>query len=869
MLIPLQWLAEYVELPAGTTGGQVAADLVRVGLEEEGLFGGEVTGPLVVGRVLEVNPEAQKNGKTINWCQVDVGYNGQRLTDDTPQGIVCGAHNFAVGDLVAVILPGGVLPGDFVISARKTYGHVSAGMICSAKELGLGQESDGIIVLGEYFGDEALSLQPGDNLISTFGLDQETVEINVTPDRGYCFSLRGVAREYGHSTGASFTDPAHLTVDSAGEGGFGVELRDEAPIHGVPGCDRYVARAVRGLNLSAPTPAWMATRLTQAGMRPISLAVDVTNYVMLALGQPLHAFDLDTLTGPIVVRRARVGEKLTTLDDVTRSLHTDDLLITDGGDSVLALAGVMGGESSEVSDSTTSVLIESAHFDARSIGRTARRHRLPSEAAKRFERGVDPNLSDAAAQMAVNLLVEFGGGTADQHITDADERIAQHAFDLELTLVSRYVGVNYSVERVIEVLENIGCLVQVSPDAATVSVLPPSWRPDLTDPTDLVEEVARIDGYDKIPSIVPSAPGGCGLTHHQRLRRAIAAALAGQGLSEVLTYPFVGTKRFDDLGLAKDDPRRDAVVLANPLSDEAPLMRTELLQTLPDTLRRNISRGAKDVALFEIDTLSAATSASAPAPPGGVLPDDGVLAKIRGAVPHQPWRVAMIASGSAERGGWWGAGRSAQASDAVAWARSVAAVAGLHDVHAITDSRMPFHPGRCVRLELSKASSGSGTASDAVSGADGDDGSDGDAAVVLGWAGELHPKVVAALGVPARTVAAEVDIDVVAAMSTDRFIASPISTQPQATSDVALTVARTVPNAAVAASLRAGAGQLLESIALFDVYEGDQIDAAAKSLAFRLVFRASDRTLRTEEVNEARDAAIAQAAADHEAVQRA
>ncbi len=853
MLIPLQWLAEYVDLPTGATGEQVAADLVRVGLEEEGLFGGEVTGPLVVGRVLELTPEPQKNGKTINWCQVDVGQHGQRLADDTPQGIVCGAHNFVVGDLVAVILPGGVLPGDFVISARKTYGHVSAGMICSAKELGLGQESDGIIVLRDYFGDEALSLEPGDNLIPALGLDQETVEINVTPDRGYCFSLRGVAREYAHSSSATFTDPAHLPVDPAAEGGFGVELRDDSPIHGIAGCDRYVARAVRDLDLSSPTPGWMATRLTQAGMRPISLAVDVTNYVMLALGQPLHAFDFDTLKGPIVVRRAQAGEKLTTLDDVARSLHTDDLLITDRGDTVLALAGVMGGESSEVSATTTNVLIESAHFDARSIGRTARRHRLPSEAAKRFERGVDPDLSGAAAQMAANLLVEFGGGTADLQITDVDERVARGAFELELALVSRYVGVDYTPERIVDVLEQIGCAVEAAPGGGAVSVLPPSWRPDLTDPTDLVEEVARIDGYDKIPSIVPSAPGGRGLTHHQRLRRAIAGVLAGQGLVEVLTYPFVGIKRFDDLGLPAGDPRRSAVALANPLSDEAPLMRTELLQTLPDTLRRNVSRGTKDLALFEIDTVSAATQASAPAPAGGSVPDDETLAQIRGAVPDQPWHVAMIASGFGERGGWWGTGRAAQASDAVGWARSVAAVAGLHDVVAVTDFRMPFHPGRCVRLVLSTGE-GADSASDEV---------------LLGWAGELHPKVITALGLPVRTVAAEVDLDVVAAMSTGRFIASPISTQPQATSDVALAVARSVPNAAVEDSLRAGAGELLESLLLFDVYEGDQIEAGAKSLAFRLVFRASDRTLRTEEVNEARDAAIARAGADHQAVQRA
>ncbi len=854
MLIPVQWLAEYVDLPVGVTGAQIAADLVRVGLEEEGLYGGDVRGPLVVGRVLEMTPEPQKNGKVINWCQVDVGQHGQRLSDGTAQEIVCGAHNFAVGDLVPVILPGGVLPGDFVISARKTYGHVSAGMICSAKELGLGQESDGIIVLSDYFGAEGASLEPGDDLIAAFGLDQEVVEINVTPDRGYCFSLRGVAREYSHATGARFSDPGDVSVEPAQAGGFAVELADDAPIRGVPGCDRYVASAVCGLDLARPTPAWMATRLTQAGMRPISLAVDVTNYVMLALGQPLHAFDLASLRGPIVVRRARSVEQVKTLDDVTRSLHTDDLLITDGGGGdarghrVLAIAGVMGGESSEVSETTSDVLIEAAHFDPRTVGRTARRHRLSSEASKRFERGVDPQLADVAAQMAINLLVEFGGGTADPAITDVDQRAAREPFELDLHLPTRYVGVDYPPERVVAVLEEIGCHVEQL-STGTVSVLPPSWRPDLSDPTTLVEEVARIEGYDTIPSLVPAAPGGRGLSHHQRLRRVVAGALAGQGLAEVLTYPFIGESRFEELGVASDDARRQAVVLANPLSDEAPLMRTELLQTLPEALRRNVSRGARDLALFEIDTVAFAKGAAAPSPTGGTMPEDSTLQQIRDAVPAQPWHVAMIASGAVERAGWWGPGRPVQASDAVGWARSVAEVAGLFGIAAVADTRMPWHPGRCVRLLLPRTS---------------DEGEEW----VLGWAGELHPKVIAALGLPPRTVAAEVDFDVIAELSTDRVKARPISAHPPATSDVALAVSQVVTNASVETSLRTGAGEFLESITLFDVYQGDQIAAGQKSLAFRLTFRASDRTLRTEEVNTARDAAVRQVVADHGATQR-
>lgn len=308
-LIPLSWLGEHVELPAGLTAEQLAADLVRVGLEEEEVHGAAVTGPLVVGRVLSLVKEPQKNGKVVNWCQVDVGAHNT-LDDDgqptVPRGIICGAHNFVEGDLVVAALPGTVLPGPFPIAARKTYGHVSDGMICSTSELGLGEGGDGIIVLDPVVHPD---VEPGTDAVALLGLGDEVLEINVTPDRGYCFSMRGVAREYAHSTGAAFSDPGLATgeLPAATADGFEVVVEDDAPVHGVPGCDRFVTRVVRGIDPTAPSPAWMQRRLTQAGMRPISLAVDVTNYVMLDLGQPLHAYDLSTLVAPVVVRRATAG----------------------------------------------------------------------------------------------------------------------------------------------------------------------------------------------------------------------------------------------------------------------------------------------------------------------------------------------------------------------------------------------------------------------------------------------------------------------------------------------------------------------------------------------------------------------------------
>ncbi len=840
MRVPVDWLREYVAVPAEARAADIAASLVRVGLEEEGLHGADITGPLVVGRVLSKQPEPQKNGRTINWCMVDVGSaNG---TGD-PQGIVCGAHNFEPGDLVAVILPGGVLPGGFAISARRTYGHVSAGMICSVRELGIGQDHEGILVLTDR--SDAASLTPGQDAIALLGLDRETVEVNVTPDRGYCFSVRGIAREYAHATGAAFTDPAlalSAAAPAANASGYAVQLADETPIRGRAGCDRYVARVVRGIDLSAPTPPWLATRLTEAGMRPISLPVDVTNYVMLALGQPLHAFDVARLSGPVVVRRARTGETLRTLDGQTRTLAAEDLLITDGGEKGIAIAGVMGGQETEVTVSTTDVLIEAAHFDPVSIARSARRHKLPSEASKRFERGVDPQVAAAAAQLAVDLLVEHGGGVADAGVTDVATVTARSVIALDPGLPSRLVGVDYSATDVSDVLHEIGC--EVDQSASPWSVTPPSWRPDLANGPDLAEEVARIKGYDRIPSILPTPPGGRGLTHGQRARRIIADVLAAQGLSEVWSAPFVSDQRHDALGYPVHAARARTVTIANPLSDEAPLMRISVLSTLVDALRRNVARGAKDVGLFELGLVVALEGPQQTAPTAGVglRPSDEVLAAIRAAVPPQPRHVGILLTGDRDRAGWWGPGRAADLTDVLALARAVATALAIH-LEVAADDPMPFHPGRCARLSL----------------ADG---------TLVGHVGELHPKVTAALGIPGRTVAGELDVDVLIAASDHAVQSTPISVAPVAHQDVAVVVDAAVTAASVEAALRTGAGELLESIELFDVYLGDQVGAGRKSLAYRLVVRAADRTLRTEEVSAVRDAAVSAATAAVGATQR-
>ncbi|MGO1422801.1 MAG: phenylalanine--tRNA ligase subunit beta [Brachybacterium sp.] len=852
--IPLTWLAEHTALPADASALQVATDLSRVGLEEEAIFGAQVTGPLVVGRVLELVKEPQKNGKTINWVRVDVGpeHNEDADNPKDPQpgeerpsrGIICGAHNFVEGDLVVVSLPGTVLPGDFAIAARKTYGHTSDGMICSGDELGLGEDpsgEDGIIVLGRGHA-EGLTAEPGDDAIALLGLADEVVEINVTPDRGYCFSMRGVAREYSHATGADYTDPSgSVEIPQASGEGVAVLLRDEAPLDDVQGCSRFVALEVRGVDPAARTPRWMARRLTLAGMRPISLIVDVTNYVMLDLGQPLHAYDADALTAPIVVRRARPGEKLTTLDDVTRTLDAEDLLITDsdGGEGarILGLAGVMGGESTEVSPATSNIVLEAATFSPISVARTARRHRLPSEASRRFERGVDPQLPRVAAYRAAQLIVEFGGGEIAASVTDEGAApAAAAAISLPLGDAERVVGIDYTSQQVRGSLEMIGCRIEEGAEGA-LAVTPPSWRPDLAIREDLVEEIARLVGYEAIPSILPTAPGGRGLTRAQRARRDANRAWAEAGLVEVTSHPFVGEGIFDALRYETGDPRRDAVRLLNPLADDEPLLRSSLLQTLLPVARRNLGRGEESVAIFQLGTtsLSRGAGSRAPVPAMAQRPSDAELEEILAALPLQTRSLGAVVGGASGPDSWQGEVAPWGWVDAFDLARRAAAAVGARlEVRQVEQA--PFHPGRAGEL---RALAADGTST------------------VIGHAGELHPAVVKEFGLPARTSALELDLEALIAAAPAVVAAAPVPTYPVAKEDFAFVVDQDVPAAAVEAAIMVGIGDLAEDVHLFDVFTGEQIGEGKKSLAFAVRLRSTEGTLTAEQIGGARRRCIA------------
>ncbi len=847
MRIPLSWLREFAEVPAGATAEDVMEELVKVGFEEEDVHRPTDTlqGPVVVGQVLSLVKEPQTNGKTINWCQVRVVPEGaeQTLTGEGidpsgVQGIICGAHNFVEGDKVVVTLPGAVLPGDFRISARKTYGHLSAGMIASVRELGIGDDHDGILVLSRIGLDPEL----GTDAMELLGLYDQAAEINVTPDRGYAFSIRGAAREYAHATGTTFTDPAgKVQAPAELSGGYGVKLNDDAPIYGKPGCDRFVARTVRGVDPSRPTPPWMASRLRLAGIRSISLPVDISNYVMLELGQPTHCYDLDKLSGDIVVRRAAAGEKITTLDDKERTLDPEDLLITDDSGAI-GIAGVMGGAATEVGDTTSNILVEAAHFDEVSISRSRRRHKLPSEASKRFERGVDWHVAGIAAQRVVDLLVELAGGTADEAGTDVGTAPETVTIELPAAFAAARIGIDFSEEQIVTALEDLGAAVEKHGDGWTVTA--PSWRHDLETKEDLSEEIARLVGYDKIPATLPVAPPGRGLTRLQQQRRRLIQALADAGLTEVLSYPFVSKAANDTYGVAEQGAARPALKLANPISEEQGFLRTSVLPGLIEVAKRNHSRGFRDLAIFESGQvfLPGDTAGTESIPPLGAKPADEVLDALYDGVPDQPFHVAAVLTGHDSPAAAAHAPRLWDWADALDIARLAGDVLGV-DLVASQGSHQAFHPGRAARLSLRTGET-------------------------VGYAGELHPKLLAASDMPVRSVALEINADALFEAAPDVIVARHISTFPLATQDVALVVPADVPADDVLDVLREGAGELLEDVALFDVYSGKGIEDGKKSLAFGLRFRAADRTLTADEASAAREGAVALAAERFGAVQR-
>ncbi|MCQ9343462.1 phenylalanine--tRNA ligase subunit beta [Corynebacterium kozikiae] len=827
MLITQNWVTSLLGAANpgwSVTPAELDAGYVRVGFETEGYESiPETTGPLVVGRV-ETIEELTGFKKPIRHCMVNVG---QANGTGELQSIVCGARNFAEGDLVVVSLPGAVLPGNFAIAARETYGRMSAGMICSAAELGLADKSDGIITL------EANLAEPGTDAREILGLADTVFDVNITPDRGYALSARGLTRELASAFNLSFKDvalhPEIAGFDLASVPAPTAELL-QVRVEADTKARRFGLRKVSGIDPSAQSPLWLQRELMLAGQRVVNPATDVTNYIMLLLGQPMHAFDADKIQGGLVVRRAQAGETLETLDHVKRTLDPEDVVIADDS-GIQSLAAVMGGSSSEIADTTANVYFEAANWDQITVARTSRRHKLSSEASRRFERGVDPAIIEVALDMACELLVRIAGGTIEAERTLVGETPQSASISMRAQRPAEIAGVDYTREIVVSRLEEVGCVVTVSEGGDELEVTPPTWRHDITMTADLVEEVLRLEGLEDIPTIVPSAPVGAGLTAAQKRRRAVTHALAHHGYAEILPTPFIKNDTFEQWGLDASDPRRAVVKVQNPLDADYAILGTTLLPSMLEALGRNVARGQRDFSLFGVQQVSFARGEGrSPMLDVRVRPSESEVAQLLESLPYQPLHAATVATGDIEFAGPWGQGRAYSYADAIESAKIVARAAGV-SLELENAEELPWHPGRCAALKV--------------------------AGQVVGHAGELHPQVLERLGLPARTCAMEIDLT---ALPFEENLPAPVlSAFPALNQDLALVVDEQTAAESVRALIAEAAGELLESVELFDVYRSESLGVGKKSLAFSLVFRAKDRTLTDEECSQGRLAAAKRA----------
>lgn len=788
MRVSYKWLKDYVDFDLSP--GDLADRLTLVGLAVEGIEepGREIT-RVFTGRILSIDPHPNADRLTI--CQVDTG-------SETVQ-IVTGATNVSVNDVVPVAVEGARLAKGLVIKKSKLRGVESRGMMCSGDELGLdpktmpADQARGVMILP---GDTP----PGVDAKAVLGLDDVILELELTPNRGDCLSMVGVAREVAALLGADLKlpEPAYAKLPESIVGQVRVDIDD--PVL----CRRYVARLFREVKIG-PSPMWLQQRLRSAGVRPISNIVDLTNYVMMELGQPLHAFDYDRLVdGLIIVRRAKEGETIVSLDDMERRLTEDMLVIADPSGPV-AVAGVMGGLSTEVTAATTNILLESAWFNPVSVRRTSRDLGLRSESSIRFEKGIDIGGCMRAADRVAQLIHELGigevvTGAVDNYPVPETEKTIQ----LRPARTTHVLGVEIPREDTADILRRLQFRVQGSGDNMLVTV--PTHRLDVALEEDLIEEVARLYGYDQIPGTLPTGvTTRGGRTGRQTFMKRIKEAMVSCGLNEVITYSFVSPRIFDQMGLPEDSPLRNTVNLMNPLSEEQSVMRTLLLPGLLEVLQRNHNRRVTDGAVFELGNVFYPR-------PGVSLPDERprLAAAIMGKIPGS-WANPDVPLDYYHLKGVMETVLAALRTFSVSFVP-------VHD-------RPGFHPGRTA---LVKAGSR-----------------------VIGIIGELHPNVLEKLDLPQRVTGCELDLEMLAEVSGEPFKFTPLPRYPAADRDLAVVVSNNVPARDVLAVIRQAAGPLLASIELFDVYTGEQVKEGCRSLAFALRFQASDRTLTDAEVADA------------------
>lgn len=793
MRVPIAWLRSYCD--PGLAAEQLAERLTLTGTELERIerVGVGDAASLVVGKVTSVKPHPNADRLTV--CEVDDG-EGIRT-------IVCGAPNVAAGETVAVGRPGAVLADGATLQRTELRGVESAGMILAEDELGIGEDHEGILVLPD-------ELPAGAPLSDHLPIADESLELEISPNRPDCMAIYGVARELHAATGAPLAeDPTTVDAEPSGPDRADDHASVEIVDHDV--CLRFTARVFEEVEVG-PSPPWLKQRLVAAGQRPISNVVDITNYVMLASGQPLHAFDLDRVRGRrIVVRRAEPGERLTTLDGVERDLDGEVALVCDA-EGPVGIAGVMGGGGSEVSDSTSRVLMEVATWVGPNILQTSKRLGLRTEASARFERQLHPEQAIAAQRLAARLLAELCGARLVLGTLDAYPRPARpRSVRLRLDRLGRILGDEIAPDAAAGILERLGFGVERGDGELTATV--PHWRDgDVRREADLIEEVARVHGLDRIPITLPARRHAVGrLTGGQRMRRRLEDALRDRGLDEVIAYSFTSRGALTALRL---DPDR-VLEIANPLSEEQVLMRPMLLPGLLDAAHQNAAHGRPNVALFE--------SAHVYERHGDLTAPAG---SPRGARPARERRHLAALMTETTPAGWRSAGRVADFHDARARLDALFSVAGLP--YELRPEVWPFlHPGRAAEVMAG--------------------------AHVVGWIGELHPLVLRRWDLEAAA-AFELDVDTLLELAPEAPRYADLTSFPAVLQDIAVVVDEGVPAARVEEAVRAGAGELLGSVRPFDLYRGEQVGEGRKSLALRLEFRAPDRTLTDEEVAERRRA---------------
>jgi len=817
MRIPYSWLREYCD--PGVEPGALAERLAMTGTEVErvGVVGPPSTEGFVVGRVLRAEPHPDADRLRV--CAVDAG-DGERT-------IVCGAPNVAAGQTVPVALPGAKLPGGQKIGKAKLRGVESAGMICASSELELGEGPPGIMVL------EDDGLAPGTPLAEVLPIAEPVLELEVTPNRVDCFGVYGVAREVHAISGAELA-PEPWAEDATAEGEGEVDDYASVAVEVPELCPRFTARVFTDVTI-APSPAWLRARLAAAGQRPINNVVDVTNYAMLLTAQPLHAFDLDKVPGgALTVRAAEEGEKMRTLDDVERTFDAETVLVCDAN-GPSGIAGIMGGQVSEVSAETTSVLLEVANWSGTNVLRTSRLLSLRSEASSRFEKQLHPELCVRAQRLASRLLVELCGAKLVPGTIDVAGGLPEPTvLTLRGERVEGLLGMPIPQDAQVAYLERLGFGVEVAGGDLEVTV-PPDRHYDVTREVDLVEEVGRVHGLDEhLPSTLPTVPGRVGgLTREQRLRRRSEDAMRDLGFDEVVGWSFTDPGEAARLRLAGDDARANPVLISNPLSEDQSVMRTTVLGSLLDVAKRNQAHGADRLALYE----SARVYLPTPGPTGrkplhvsGNRPVGcfgGDFVGERAAPAAEPHRIAALAVGSLAPVSWRGKDEPA---DFFALKGVLEALAGQLGVPlGFEPAEEPFlHPGRSATVSAG-----------------------GEAA---GWLGEIHPLVCREWDLEAA-VGFEIDLAaLVATASAGEETFEDVTSYPAVNQDLAVVVRVELPAAKLRASVLAAGGELLRAAEVFDLYEGEQVGAGSKSLALRLEFRAADRTLTDEEVAERRAA---------------